>query len=68
MAQQRKQSRSKIAFSGISDAYRQLSAAGEKPEFVGYGTLACEAQVVLLVSDGKGVAEGADAGTPMSKW
>jgi len=62
MAQQRKQSRSKIAFSGVSDAYRQLSAAGEKPEFVGYGTLACEARVVLLVNDGKGV-EGAGAGT-----
>jgi alanyl-tRNA synthetase len=60
MAQQRKQSRSKIAFSGISDAYRQLSAAGEKPEFVGYGTLTCEARVVLLVQDGKSV-DGADA-------
>ncbi len=55
MAQQRRQSRSKITFSGISDAYRQLSAAGEKPEFVGYGTLACEAQVVLLVSGNDGV-------------
>jgi alanyl-tRNA synthetase len=62
MDQQRKQSRSKIAFSGMSDAYRQLSAAGDKPEFVGYGTLACEAQVVLLVSDSKGI-DGADAGT-----
>ncbi len=62
MDQQRKQSRSKIAFSGMSDAYRQLSAAGDKPEFVGYGTLACEAQVVLMVSDNKGV-DGADAGT-----
>jgi alanyl-tRNA synthetase len=39
-----------------------LSAAGDKPEFVGYGTLACEAQVVLLVSGNKGV-DGADAGT-----
>ncbi|WP_319525136.1 alanine--tRNA ligase [uncultured Desulfosarcina sp.] len=62
MEQQRKQSRSKIAFTGISDAYRQLSAAGEKPEFVGYGTLTCEARVVLLVQDGKGV-DGADAGS-----
>ena len=62
MEQQRKQSRSKIAFTGISDAYRQLSAAGEKPEFVGYGTLACEARVVLLVHEGKGV-DRADAGT-----
>ncbi|BBO73839.1 alanine--tRNA ligase [Desulfosarcina widdelii] len=62
MEHQRKQSRSKIAFSGISDAYRQLSAAGEKPEFVGYGTLTCEAQVVLLVQDGNGV-DGADSGS-----
>jgi alanyl-tRNA synthetase len=62
MEKQREQSRSKVAFTGISDAYRQLSAAGEKPEFVGYGTLACEARVVLLVHGGKGV-DGADAGT-----
>ncbi|MGD9308703.1 MAG: alanine--tRNA ligase [Desulfosarcina sp.] len=61
MAQQRQQSRSKIAFTGVSDAYRQLGAAGEKPEFVGYGTLACEAQVVLLVKQNQGVA-AADAG------
>jgi alanyl-tRNA synthetase len=62
MEQQRKQSRSKITFSGISDAYRQLSAAGEKPEFVGYGTLNCEANVVLVVCDDHAVAH-ADAGS-----
>ena len=62
MDQQRKQSRSKIAFTGISDAYRQLSASGEKPEFVGYGTLACEARVLLVVKDNQGV-DAADAGT-----
>ena len=62
MEQQREKSRSKIAFAGISDAYRQLGAAGEKPEFVGYGTLTCEAQVVLIVAAGRGVA-AADAGT-----
>ena len=61
MDQQRRQSRSKIAFTGMSDAYRQLSAAGEKPEFVGYGTLSCEARVVLIVQDENGV-EAADAG------
>jgi alanyl-tRNA synthetase len=61
MDEQRRKSRSKITFSGISDAYRQLSAAGEKPEFVGYGTLACEAQVVLVVQENQGV-EAADAG------
>jgi alanyl-tRNA synthetase len=62
MDEQRKQSRSKIAFTGISDAYRQLSASGEKPEFVGYGTLACEARVVLVVKDNKSV-DAADAAT-----
>ena len=61
MDQQRKQSRSKIVFTGISDAYRQLSASGEKPEFVGYGTLACEARVVLVVQDNEGV-DAADTG------
>ena len=62
MDDQRRKSRSKITFSGISDAYRQLSASGEKPEFVGYGTLVCEAQVVLVVQDNRGV-EAVDAGT-----
>jgi alanyl-tRNA synthetase len=61
MDQQRKQSRSKITFTGISDAYRQLSASGQKPEFVGYGTLKCEARVVLVVQDNEGV-DAADAG------
>jgi alanyl-tRNA synthetase len=64
MDRQRKQSRSKISFTGVSDAYRQLSASGEKPEFVGYGVLACEARVVLVVRDNQGV-EAADAGQPV---
>jgi alanyl-tRNA synthetase len=64
MDRQRKQSRSKITFTGVSDAYRQLSVSGEKPEFVGYGTLACEARVVLVVRDNQGV-EAADAGQPV---
>ncbi|WP_372677586.1 alanine--tRNA ligase [Desulfosarcina sp.] len=61
MDEQRRQSRSKITFTGVSDAYRQLSASGEKPEFVGYGTLACEARVVLVVQDNKSV-DAADVG------
>ena len=61
MDQQRRQSRSKINFTGVSDAYRQLSASGEKPEFVGYGTLTCEARVVLVVQDNKSM-DAADAG------
>jgi alanyl-tRNA synthetase len=62
MEKQRQQSRSKIAFTGVSDAYRQLSAAGAKPEFVGYGTLNCEARVVLIVKDDQGI-DAADAGS-----
>ena len=61
MEQQRRQSRSKVAFTGISDAYRALSAAGEIPEFVGYGTLNCESRVLLVVKDGSGV-DAAEAG------
>ncbi len=55
MDQQRKQSRSKITFTGISDAYRQLSATGESIEFVGYGTLSCEARVLLIVAENEAV-------------
>ncbi len=61
MHKQREQSRSKIAFTGVSDAYKKLSAAGEKPEFVGYGTLSCEARVVLIVKDDTAI-QTADAG------
>ncbi|MDL2322084.1 alanine--tRNA ligase [Desulfosarcina sp. OttesenSCG-928-B08] len=61
MTGQREKSRSKVVFSGVSDAYRQLGACGEKPEFVGYGTLSCESKVVLLVADGKAV-DSAGAG------
>ena len=61
MDEQRRQSRSKVAFTGISDAYRRLSASGEKPEFVGYGTLNCEGRVLLIVRDSQGV-ETAEAG------
>jgi alanyl-tRNA synthetase len=61
MDRQREQSRAKIAFSGVSDAYRQLSASGEKPEFVGYGTLTCEARVLLIVRDNEAV-DAVDAG------
>ncbi|MFO7713980.1 alanine--tRNA ligase [Desulfosarcina sp.] len=60
MDEQRRQSRTKVEFTGISDAYRHLSASGEKPEFVGYGALACEARVVLVVKDSRSVS-AADA-------
>ena len=62
MDRQREQSRSKITFTGIADAYRQLSAAGDKPSFTGYGNLSCEATVRLLVQ-GKKSVESADEGS-----
>jgi alanyl-tRNA synthetase len=62
MDRQREQSRAKVVFSGVSDAYRQLSTSGEKPEFVGYGTLTCEARVLLVVRDNQAV-ESAEAGS-----
>jgi len=57
MAAQRAQSRTVAAFDEISEAYKNLSAAGIMPEFVGYDTKTCESEVLLLVQDGREVAE-----------
>ena len=61
MAAQRAKSRSTATFTETGDAYRQLSAQGIKPAFVGYDTLTCEARVLLLTRDGHEV-QAADAG------
>jgi len=61
MAGQRAQSRSVVAFSTISDAYRKLSADGVKPVFVGYDTLTCQSEVRLIVRNGQAV-DRAEAG------
>jgi alanyl-tRNA synthetase len=53
MAAQRERSRSIAAFAEISNAYKNLSAAGILPEFVGYDTISCESKVLLLVEDGR---------------
>ena len=53
MAAQRERSRSVAAFAEISNAYKNLSAAGILPEFVGYDTISCESKVLLLVEDGQ---------------
>ena len=55
MERQREQSRSMVSFSGLSEAYRSLSAEGFQPEFLGYTTLSCEAEVRLLVREGEAV-------------
>ena len=53
MSAQRERSRSVAAFAEISNAYKNLSAAGMMPEFVGYDTMSCESKVLLLVEDGR---------------
>ena len=58
MARQREKSRSVAAFSGITEAYKTLSAAGVKPEFLGYEITSCNAEVLLVVRDGNEVPEG----------
>jgi alanyl-tRNA synthetase len=59
MAGQRAQSRSVATFTRITDAYKQLSAAGFKPEFVGHDLMLCESSVVLLVTGERETAEAA---------
>ena len=61
MAQQREKSRSVAAFSETIDAYKNLSAEGIKPEFVGYETTACNGAILALVKDGQAV-EAASSG------
>ncbi|RZB36363.1 MAG: alanyl-tRNA synthetase [Desulfobacteraceae bacterium Eth-SRB2] len=53
MEAQRKRSRSVATFAEISDAYKNLSAAGVMPEFVGYDKISCESKVLVLVEDGR---------------
>jgi len=62
MAEQREKSRSATTFSEISEAYRNLSAKGVRPEFVGYYQLSCDANILLLVKNGE-EAEEASSGS-----
>jgi alanyl-tRNA synthetase len=57
MEQQRAKSRKVTAFTQISEAYKNLSAEGVMPEFVGYETTTCESKVLLLVQEGREVEE-----------
>jgi alanyl-tRNA synthetase len=57
MAAQRERSRSKVAFEGIGDAYKQLSAEAFKPQFLGYEQLNAKSEVMLLVKDGQEVPQ-----------
>ncbi len=64
MSAQRERSRSVAAFAEISNAYKNLSAAGILPEFVGYDKLSCESKVLLLVQDGR-ETQKASTGLPV---
>jgi len=55
MEKQREKSRTVTAFSSVSDAYKDLSAQGVKPEFIGYNRLSCDSEVLLLVKNGEEV-------------
>lgn len=60
MDQQRARSRTVATFDRISDAYKNLSAQGIKPEFEGYDSLSGESKILLLVADGEEITEAAE--------
>ncbi len=60
MQHQRERSRSVAAFSGVSDAYKDLTAKGFKSDFVGYDQISANAKVVLIVKDGTVVSEAGE--------
>ncbi|MCK5203232.1 MAG: alanine--tRNA ligase, partial [Desulfobacterales bacterium] len=57
MEKQRARSRSVTTFTSISEAYKNLSAKGFKPEFRGYQMLTSESKVLLIVADGSEISE-----------
>ncbi len=60
MDQQRARSRTVATFDRISDAYKNLSAQGIKPEFVGYDSLSGESKILVMVADGEEIPEAAE--------
>ena len=59
---QRAQSRSVVGFTETNPAYKNLSARGFVPRFVGYDTLTCDGRVMTLVQDDSEVQQ-ASAGS-----
>jgi alanyl-tRNA synthetase len=60
MDRQRARSRSVATFDRISDAYKNLSAKGVKPEFVGYDSLTAESTILVIVADGEEITEACE--------
>lgn len=57
MARQKAQSKKKVTFTGMSEAYKELHLSpDEMPKFIGYGSLNAQADILLLVKDGQSVA------------
>ena len=54
---QRARSKSVAAFDNISEAYKNLSARGIKPEFVGYNSLSGNSKILVMVADGEEITE-----------
>ncbi|MFC1817237.1 alanine--tRNA ligase, partial [Thermodesulfobacteriota bacterium] len=62
MQKQREQSRSTATFSKVIDAYKNLSARGIKPDFVGYNAVSSDAKIMVVVVNGQEVQK-ADKGS-----
>jgi alanyl-tRNA synthetase len=63
MEAQRERSRSVATFATISDAYKDLSAQGIVPEFVGYDQIVCDSEVLVIVEDDREVQEATSGQT-----
>jgi alanyl-tRNA synthetase len=57
MEKQREKSRSVASFTSIGDAFKELSARGFKPDFVGYNLTMAESGVILIAEEGHEVNE-----------
>jgi alanyl-tRNA synthetase len=67
MADQRARSRTVVTLDRINEAYKNLSAQGIKPRFVGYQTLSCQSKILVMVADGQQIAASqANAGQELS--
>ena len=60
MEKQRERSRAIVSFTSVGDAFKELSAQGFKPEFVGYGLTMAESKVILIAEDGHEVQEASE--------
>ncbi|MBU1052548.1 MAG: alanine--tRNA ligase [Proteobacteria bacterium] len=57
MNSQKEKSRSVASFTGITEAYKNLSANRLIPKFLGYDKQTCDSKVLLIVEDGKEISE-----------